>query len=223
MFTGIITHTGRILSVSSPDATEGGGDTTAITIACSLPPSALAIGASIACSGICLTIAESGKREGEGSWFRVHASEETRRCTTLVDWRPHRHINLETSLQPSSSIDGHFVFGHVDATSTILSMDEIDGCLRVWLDAPAELAPCIAPKCSIALDGVSLTVNEIRDSATEMAGGNLAFRIEIIPHTRDATTWRHAREGDRLNLEIDMLARYVARNLQFANRQPPAV
>ena len=202
MFTGIVTGIGHVAAVDRrPDGAL------AMTIACSLPRDQLAVGDSIACSGVCLTIAESGA-DGSRNWFRVQVSEETRRRTTLGSWRPRQQVNLEPALQAASRLGGHLMAGHVDATSAILSLEEIAGCLRVWLDAPAGLARYIAPKCCIGLDGVSLTVNEIR------AGEPFAYRVEIIPHTLKATGWGSAQAGTRLNMEIDMLARYVERLLE---------
>ena len=205
MFTGIVTGIGHVAALDrQPDGAL------AVTIACCLPLERLAVGDSIACSGVCLTIAESGA-EGARNWFRVQVSEETRRRTTLETWRPQRRVNLEPALLAASPLGGHLMAGHVDAASAILSLEKVAGCLRVWLDAPAGLARYIAPKCCIGLDGVSLTVNEIR------TGADFAYRVEIVPHTLAATCWGAAQPGDRLNMEIDMLARYVERLLERAN------
>ena len=202
MFTGIVADIGQVSAIDQQP--EGA---LSLTIACSLPRQRLAAGDSIACSGVCLTIAESGA-DTSGNWFRVQVSEETRRATTLAAWRPRQRVNLEPAVLAATPLGGHLMAGHVDAASAILSMQEVAGCRRVWLDAPAGLARYIAPKCSIGLDGVSLTVNEIRP------GEVFAYRVEIIPHTLAATCWGEARPGDRLNMEIDMLARYVERLLQ---------
>lgn len=202
MFTGIVTDVGRVVGM------ERGGQAWSVTIACALPRERLQVGDSIACSGACLTIAESGAADG-GGWFRVEISEETRRCTSLAAWEEGRRVNLEPALLASSPLGGHFMSGHVDGTSRILSMEEVEGCRRVWLDAPADCADCIAPKGSVGLDGVSLTVNEIRDGE----GAAFAFRVELIPHTLAHTCWGEAQVGERLNLEVDLIARYVARLL----------
>lgn len=199
MFTGIVTDLGRIVGL---DRLQHGARM--IRVTCSLEKDALAVGNSISCSGICLTIAERGLDDSGKAWFQIVASEETRRCTTLDGWLVGDAINLEPALQISSRLGGHIMSGHVDGIGKIASIEEIEGCMRVWSHSPPELARYIAPKCSIGLDGVSLTVNE-----THAEKDAFSFRTEIVPHTRGATRWACIEEGAAVNIEIDMLARYI--------------
>ena len=201
MFTGIITDMGRVAAIE-----QQADKVCNLRIETKLGKDILLVGDSIACSGVCLTIAEVAS---DASWFRVQASEETRRCTTLADWKEGSVINLEPALRAGAPLGGHIMGGHVDGVAKLTSLQEIEGCLRIWLSCPRDLSRYIAPKCSIGLDGVSLTVNETRDE-----GDAFTFRVEIIPHTRSATSWGLAREGDSVNVEIDMLARYVERLLE---------
>jgi riboflavin synthase len=192
MFTGIITDVGEVRAI------ERGGDTT-IRIGTRLDSATLPIGASVACSGVCLTVVEKG-----ADWFAVQASAETLSRTTLAGWRVGTRVNLERALRLGDELGGHIVSGHVDGVARILGRRDEGDSVRFAIEAPASLSRAIAPKGSVALDGVSLTVNEV--SGTR-------FGINIIPHTQRETTFGAAREGDELNLEIDMLARYVARLL----------
>jgi riboflavin synthase len=192
MFTGIITDVGEVRAI------ERGGDTT-YRIGTRLDAAALPIGASVACSGVCLTVVEKG-----ADWFAVQASAETLSRTTLAGWRVGTRVNLERALRLGDELGGHIVSGHVDGVARILGRRDEGDSVRFAIEAPASLSRAIAPKGSVALDGVSLTVNEV--SGTR-------FGINIIPHTQRETTFGAAREGDELNLEIDMLARYVARLL----------
>ncbi|CAN5593709.1 riboflavin synthase [soil metagenome] len=198
MFTGIVSDIGTALAV------EDRGDLRA-RIACAYRPETIALGASIACAGICPTVGERGVG-GVGSWLAVDVSAETRARSNIAHgrtvWRPGARINLERALRVGDELGGHIVSGHVDGTAEIVAIAPEGASLRVTLRAPAELARFIAPKGSVALDGVSLTVNEV-------AGER--FGINLIPHTRSATTWGEAATGDLVNLEIDTLARYVAR------------
>lgn len=197
MFTGIITDIGQVHSA------EGG----IFDIACHFELADDSIGASIACDGCCLTV--TGTKPGPDgfkSLFRVDVSNETLEHTTLGSWVPGRKINLERSLTPASEIGGHIVTGHVDAAAKITSRS-IDGeSVRFTINVDERLARFIAPKGSVALNGVSLTINEIE--------GN-QFGINLIPHTLEVTNWGHAEIGDEINLEVDLLARYVARINQF--------
>lgn len=204
MFTGIIIDRGRIVSL---DRSQDG--TLVIRINCSVGVDDLTVGNSIACSGVCLTVVDRGMEDSNSSWFQINASEETQRCTTLGGWLPGDVINLELALHVSSRLDGHIMSGHVDGIGKILSVKEIGGSLRVWLQSPPDLARYIAPKCAIGLDGVSLTVNEIRTSREAFT-----FRVDIIPHTRRHTRWGFIRENYAVNIEIDMLARYIERQLE---------
>jgi riboflavin synthase len=190
MFTGIITDVGRVRQV------EKRGDTRFV-IATAFDTAGIEIGASIACSGACLTVVE--RAEG---WFAVDVSAETLAHTTLGDWQPGSAVNLERSLRVGDELGGHIVTGHVDATAEIVSRQPEGDSLRFVFRAPAELKRYVASKGSLALDGVSLTVNEVEDDC---------FGINIIPHTQSQTTFGEVRPGARVNLEIDVLARYVAR------------
>ena len=207
MFSGIITDIGRVRAVATAGETR-------LVIATRYPVAEIAIGASIACSGVCLTVIETGIETGTGlgagpggGWFAATASAETLARTTIGAWRPGTPVNLERALRLGDEFGGHIVLGHVDALARVVERREEGGSLRLAFEAPAELARSIAPKGSVALDGVSLTVNEV-------AGAR--FGVNLIPHTRSATTLGAVRPGDRVNLEIDPLARYVQRLLQSA-------
>lgn len=199
MFTGIITDVGRILTV------EQRGDLRA-RIATAYPPAGIAIGASIACDGCCLTVVATGQGDDGGAgvagWFDVDVSAESLARTNLGGWVPGRAVNLERALKVGDELGGHIVAGHVDGLAEITAMQDEGASTRFTFRAPAALAGFIAPKGSVALNGTSLTVNEVdgRD-----------FGVNIIPHTKAVTTWGQARVGDAVNLEIDTLARYVAR------------
>jgi riboflavin synthase len=194
MFTGLITDVGRL---RSREPLEKG---VRFEIETDLPMAEIAIGASIACSGACLTVVEKG-----GGWFAVDVSGETLARTTLGSWQAGRRVNLERSLRLGDELGGHIVSGHVDGVAEIVDRRPDGEATRFIVRPPAELAHFVASKGSVALDGVSLTVNEISDGA---------FGICIIPHTAKHTTFEDLRPGDRVNLEIDMLARYVARLLE---------
>ncbi|HLI13713.1 MAG TPA: riboflavin synthase [Alphaproteobacteria bacterium] len=192
MFTGIITDLGRLRSVERASS----GDTRFV-LATNYDTERIALGASIACSGACLTVVERGP-----GWFAAEASAETLSCTTLGGWRPGRAVNLEQSLRLGDELGGHLVSGHVDGVARLDRIEPEGGSLRFTVAAPPELARFVAAKGSVALDGVSLTVNEV-DGAR--------FGVNIIDHTRRATSFGEAKPGDPLNMEIDLLARYVAR------------
>ncbi len=193
MFTGIVTDIGEILSVERAGVLD-------VRIGTSYEADNLDIGASVACDGVCLTVTEFGR--DPRTWFAVQASEETLSRTNLSQWEPGWRINLERSLKVGDEIGGHIVSGHVDGIAVVGDIREEGDSTRMDLDAPAELARFIAPKGSVALNGTSLTVNEV-DGAR--------FDINLIPHTKAVTTWGDAKPGDKVNLEIDTLARYVAR------------
>jgi riboflavin synthase len=192
MFTGIITDVGRVRAV------RPGGDT-AFTIATAFDSQDIAIGASIACAGVCLKVTERGQ-----GWFAVQASAETLSRTTLGEWREGSSINLERALKLGDELGGHILSGHVDAVAEIVSRRPEGDSVRFVFAVPPPFDKAIAPKGSVALDGVSLTVNEVEGSR---------FGVNIIPHTQANTTFGAAQAGDRVNLEIDVLARYVARLL----------
>jgi riboflavin synthase len=196
MFTGIITDIGRIAGVARPQ----GGDLR-VTIANGYDLSDIALGASIACSGVCLTV--TAKAEGA---FLVDVSGETVARTAPDMWQEGRRLNLERSLKVGDELGGHIVTGHVDGIGTLASVEPRDGSLALVVTAPPALAGSIAAKGSIAVDGVSLTVNAVRDT-----DAGCAFDLNIIPHTAAWTTLGEARPGQPVNLEIDILARYLKR------------
>ncbi|MEQ1754353.1 MAG: riboflavin synthase [Micropepsaceae bacterium] len=199
MFTGIITDVGTVELVSKR------GDTT-FKIKTAFDPAIIQIGASIACSGPCLTVIAKGGQSGD-AWFSVEVSAETMSKTTLEGWGVGKRVNLEKSLKVGDEIGGHIVSGHVDGVGEVVSVASEGDSTRFKIRAPKGLARFIAPKGSISLDGTSLTVNEV-DGAI--------FGVNIIPHTSKATTWGDIGTGDRINIEIDMLARYLARLREFA-------
>lgn len=199
MFTGIITDVGTVELIAKR------GDTT-IKIATTFDPAAIALGASIACSGPCLTVIAKGGKAGD-AWFSVEASAETLSKTTLGAWTTGTRVNLERSLKVGDEIGGHIVSGHVDGVGDVVSVTPEGDSIRYRIRAPKQLAKFIAAKGSIALEGTSLTVNEV-DGAT--------FGVNIIPHTAKVTTWGGIKAGDKVNIEIDMLARYLARLKEFA-------
>lgn len=192
MFTGLITDVGRVRAVVPS------GDTRFV-IATSYDTAEIAFGASIACAGVCLTVVEKA-----AGWFAVQASAETLSRTTLGGWREGTSVNLERALRLGDELGGHVVSGHVDAVAEIVERRPDRDSLRFVFEVPAAYEPAVASKGSVALDGVSLTVNEV---------DGRRFGVNIIPHTQAKTTFGAARVGDRVNLEIDMLARYVARLL----------
>lgn len=194
MFTGIITDQGELRDLRQR------GDLRA-RIGCSYDTGSIALGASIACDGVCLTVVETGD-----DWFDVEISAETVSKTNLSDWTEGRIVNLERALKIGDELGGHIVSGHVDGIAGITQMRDEGDSTRVTLRAPEALARFIAPKGSVALNGASLTVNDV-DGCT--------FGINIIPHTKTVTTWGRAAVGDRVNLEIDTMARYVARLREF--------
>ena len=196
MFTGIVTDIGEIVSIA-PGGKEG-DRRFVVRTRHDLAP--VAIGASIACAGCCLTVIEKGP-----DWFAVEVSAESLSKTHLGDWQAGSRINLELSLKVGDELGGHLVYGHVDGVGRIASMTPEGGSMRFVFEAPPELARFVAPKGSVAIDGISLTVNEVE--------GN-RFGVNIIPHTQSVTTLGQARPGQRVNLEVDMLARYVARLLE---------
>lgn len=196
MFTGIVTEVGEVRSVKP--RTE---NLHRITIACTYPRTELIEGASIACSGVCLTVVGAGEEDGR-SWFAVDAAAETLSLTTVGRWRHGARINLERPLKFGDELGGHLVSGHVDGVAAVVTREGTTDMARFVLRAPPTLARFIAPKGSVTLDGVSLTVNDV-------AGDT--FSVLIIPHTLVMTTFGALRQGDDVNLEIDAMARYAAR------------
>jgi riboflavin synthase len=194
MFTGIITDIGTVRSV------EQRGDLR-LTIGCEYDMETVDLGASIACSGACLTVVDKGD-----DWFAVDVSQETVSKTAPGLWAEGARLNLERALRVGDELGGHIVTGHVDAVATVTKVEEVGGSLDVTIEAPREFGGAIAPKGSISLDGVSLTVNEVED-----AGDKTRFTVNLIPHTADHTTLGGIAAGRSLNLEIDVLARYLKR------------
>ena len=190
MFTGIITDIGEVLEL------EQAGDLRA-RIGCSYDMEGVDIGASIACNGVCLTVISKG-----ADWFDVQISAESVAKTNIGDWALGAALNLERALKVGDELGGHIVSGHVDGVAEIVAMTDEGDSTRFTFRAPEALARFIAPKGSVALNGTSLTVNEV---------SGCDFGVNIIPHTKAVTIWGRARVGDRINLEIDTLARYVAR------------
>jgi riboflavin synthase len=202
MFTGIVTDVGRVAAVA------GEGNVRRLRIECAYDPATIQMGASIACSGPCLTVVGIGSH-GAGAWFEVDAAAETMARTTLCDWGEGTRINLERSLKIGDELGGHIVTGHVDGVAEIVRRVEMSASDDPWgptarfdIRAPKGLSRFIAEKGSVALDGTSLTVNAVEGDV---------FSVLIIPHTLAVTTWGDRKAGDRLNLEVDLMARYAAR------------
>ncbi|MXO89326.1 riboflavin synthase [Pontixanthobacter aquaemixtae] len=204
MFTGIITAIGSITKIESK------GDLRAV-IACPYDPDTIVIGASIACSGVCLTVVERGGEAGD-AWFAVDVSAETASCTAKDQWTEGRKLNLEQALKVGDELGGHIVTGHVDTVGEVVMVKAEGGSTQLAIRARAEFAPFIAAKGSITIEGVSLTVNDIRDRTD----GACDFAVNIIPHTAEVTTLGDLATGDSVNLEIDVLARYLKRMQSLA-------
>ena len=192
MFTGIITDIGEVVA----------RDSGRFVIACNYPAESIALGASIACGGCCLTVTDIRAHNDKRTAFTVDVSNETLSLTTLDQWAPGTRINLERSLKLGDEMGGHMVAGHVDGLAKILSIRPDGESVRYTLEVSPELARYVARKGSVALDGTSLTVNEVSGAT---------FGVNLIPHTLKVTTWGAARAGDSVNFEVDLMARYVAR------------
>src|SRR5712671_8181961 len=199
MFTGIVTDIGEVIAVE-PRA-QG---LARLTIACGYDPDSIGIGASIACSGVCLTVVARGTQDNRG-WFAVEAAAETLRVTTVGGWRNGARINLERALKVGDELGGHIVAGHADGLATLTARDDLTDMARLTFRVPGDLARFIAPKGSVALDGVSLTVNDVADDT---------FSVLIIPHTLAVTTLGALAVGNEVNLEVDLMARYAARLME---------
>lgn len=195
MFTGIITDVGRVAS----------RDGEHFQIECGYEAASIDIGASICCDGVCLTVTDVLSAPN-GAVFGVDVSNETRSKTSLKGWQPGRRVNLERSLTLGAEMGGHVVSGHVDGLATIVDIHQDGDSYRFSFEAPEHLSHYIAPKGSIALDGTSLTVNEVSASR---------FGVNLIPHSLQVTTWGEKKVGDEINLEVDLFARYVARLMEF--------
>jgi riboflavin synthase len=201
MFTGIVTDIGEVIAVA-PRAEN----LVRLTIACNYDPDTINIGASIACNGVCLTAAARGK-DRDRAWFAADAAAETLRVTTVGRWQGGTRVNLERALKVGDELGGHVVAGHVDGLAVVTARDDLTDMARLSFRVGAELARFIAPKGSVALDGVSLTVNQVMHDI---------FSVLIIPHTLEATTLQAVSVGDKVNLEVDLMARYAARLMERA-------
>ncbi len=195
MFTGIVSAVGTLVSV------KGGGELKRLRIASPYAAKSIAIGASISINGACLTVVAKGAK-GKGSWFEVDAGAETLARTTAGEWSAGRKLNLERALKAGDELGGHLVTGHVDGVAHIQKRDGQNGMARLVVRAPAHLSRFIAPKGSVALDGISLTVNAVEGAD---------FSVLIIPHTLAVTAWQGIAAGAKVNLEVDLIARYLAR------------
>jgi riboflavin synthase len=207
MFTGIVSDIGTVVARNG----------TRLRIASRYKPASVVLGASIACDGCCLTVARLCESSTAGAVFEVEISNETSACTTLGSWREGTRTNLERPLALGAELGGHLLTGHIDAVARIRERTPDGDSVRFLLESPAELARFIAVKGSIALDGVSLTVNEVHDARSEaiVSGTKLSridvFGVNVIPYTLAHTTWGDRAPGDLVNLEVDLLARYVER------------
>lgn len=196
MFTGIVTDVGEVRSVEAR-----ANNLHRLTIFTRYPRTELVEGASVACCGVCLTVTGTGE-EGGRAWFSADAADETMRITTVGRWRQGSRINLERPLKVGDELGGHMVAGHVDGLATVLAREDMTDMARIVFQVPHELSRFIAPKGSVALDGISLTVNAVEGDT---------FAVLIIPHTLTVTTFGALRQGDDVNLEVDTMARYAAR------------
>jgi riboflavin synthase len=214
MFTGIVSDIGLVIHAEGSERLRRFG------IACAFDPDSIALGASIACAGICLTVTHKGKTThggGDahpGAWFEVEAAAETLRLTNACDWQIGTRLNLERAMRIGDEIGGHLVTGHVDGLATIIAREDVTpddanwgATARFVLEAPAPLHRFIAAKGSVTLDGVSLTVNNIEGRR---------FSVLLIPHTLKVTTFAGRRAGEKVHLEVDMMARYAARLAESA-------
>lgn len=205
MFTGIVTDIGTVETLTP--LKEG----VKLRIKTAYDPAGIDMGASIACSGVCLTVTELPEEGSNGRWFAVEAWEEALRLTTISAWREGQAINLERSLKIGDELGGHLVSGHVDGKAEILSVEAEGEATRFRLRAPEHLARFVAPKGSVALDGTSLTVNAV-DGAE--------FDVLLIRHSLEVTTWGERKAGDFVNFEVDTMARYAARLAEFPAPKP---
>lgn len=205
MFTGIVTDVGRIAAIDMLD--EG----VRLRVETSYETASIDIGASICCSGTCLTVTDRATSNEQGRWFEVEAWEEALRLTTIGSWTVGSRINLERSLKIGDELGGHLVSGHVDGMARILTIEPEGDARRFRISAPVDLARYIAPKGSVALDGTSLTVNGVE--GTE-------FDVLLIRHSIEVTTWADRQAGDAVNLEVDQMARYADRLLGFEKAHP---
>ncbi len=204
MFTGLISDVGEVVEI------EDAGALRRFDVACHYEAASIPIGASIAHAGVCLTVVDVAQR-GNAARISVDVGAETLAVTTLAAWRPGDKVNLERSLRVGDELGGHMVSGHVDGVAEILSRRDFDGMAHFVFRAPAALAKFIAVKGSVALDGTSLTVNAVADDT---------FEVLLIPHTLAVTTWGARKAGDRVNIEVDQMARYAARLIEAGRGEP---
>ncbi len=203
MFTGIITDIGVITDISRGSGSEWGD--TRMTIHCQYDQDGIDIGASISHSGACMTVVKKGSLTGQYKcWYSFDVSDESLSKTTMGSWEKGTQVNLERAMTAKDELGGHLVTGHVDVTGEVLEIENIAGSKRLRFHMPSEIVPAVAPKGSICVDGVSLTVNMVGDDW---------FEVNVIPHTAEVTTLGDLQIGDKVNLEIDLIARYVARYL----------
>lgn len=196
MFTGIITDVGEVISVTPRETGVR------MRVACSYDPDTIALGASIAHAGICLTAIEMGRLPDGRGYYDVEASDETLECTTLGAWPVGAPVNLERALAIGEELGGHLVTGHVDGVAEITAREDDADMSRLQFRVPQQFKKYVAEKGSVALDGTSLTVNKVDDDL---------FTVMLIPHTLEVTTWGGRHVGDRVNFEVDLMARYAAR------------
>ena len=201
MFTGIVTDVGVIRSETGRYDPQSKSNLKRLRIATRYDAKTLDLGASVMCNGICLTVVARDE-----DWFEVEAGPETLKITTAGEWTANRKINLERSLKVGDELGGHLVSGHVDGIAEVVSREDFDQSSKITLRSPEALARYIAVKGSVALDGISLTVNEVK---------GLEFSVHLIPHTLQVTNWNGLKAGDKVNLEVDQLARYVARLAEY--------
>jgi len=199
MFTGIVTDIGEVIAVSAR-----ANNLSQLTIACHYDRAGIADGASIACNGVCLTVVAAGVADGH-TWFSVDAAAETLAVSTAGRWQLGTRLNLERALKIGDELGGHIVAGHVDGVAELVAREDLTEMARLTFQAPPQFSRFIAAKGSVALDGVSLTVNEAKDDR---------FEVLIIPHTLEVTTFGALRAGDTVNLEVDLMARYAARLIE---------
>jgi len=199
MFTGIVTDIGEVIAVSTR-----ANNLSQLKIACHYDRAGIADGASIACNGVCLTVVAAGVDDGH-TWFSTDAAAETLAVTTAGRWQHGTRLNLERALKIGDELGGHIVAGHVDGIAELVAREDLTEMARLTFRAPPQLSRFIAPKGSVALDGVSLTVNEAKDDR---------FEVLIIPHTLNVTTFGALRAGETVNLEVDLMARYAARLIE---------
>lgn len=199
MFTGIVTDIGEVVHVR-----DKADDLRHLKIACHYDRGGIVDGASIACNGVCLTVVAAGV-DGNHTWFSVDAAAETLAVTTAGAWQHGTRLNLERALKIGDELGGHIVAGHVDGTAELVAREDLTDMARLTFEAPPQLSRFIAAKGSVALDGISLTVNAVNDDL---------FDVLVIPHTLDVTTFSALRAGDRVNMEVDLMARYAARLME---------